>query len=276
MRKTRTYAEWSSLTPWSQRVRNGMRSAVIAGLAIGRRIECSSNWIRCPFYHHIFDDERRGFNSQLDYLKNFGEFISLDDAQAMLVGDNTIDGRYFCLTFDDGLKSCVDGALPILSEKSIPAAFYVVTDLVERSFPPDDPVARTVFGFKGVNTTLDFLSWEDCRGMIAAGMTIGSHTATHTRLSELSAEQVCVEMERSKTEIERHTGHPCQHFCAPYGNPDRDFDLFRDGGLARKMGYSTFATGARGPNLQGDSPFALRRDHMLANWGFHQLKYFFQ
>ena len=274
MSKTRTYAEWSTLTPLSQRIRNGVRSAVIAALAIGRRIDCSNNWIRCPFYHHIFDDERRGFRNQLDYLRNFGEFISLDDAQAMLGGEYTIDGRYFCLTFDDGLKSCINGALPILSEKSIPAAFYVVTDMLERSFPPDDPVARATFGFNGVNTSLDFLSWEDCRELISAGMTIGSHTASHARLSELSEEEVCVELGRSKTEIEKNTGHPCRHFCAPYGNPDRDFHLSRDGRLAMDTGYSTFATGVRGPNRQGCSPFALRRDHMLANWGMHQLKYF--
>ena len=274
MNKTRTYAEWSSLAPWSQRIRNSLRSAVIAGLSIGRRIDLSNNWIRCPFYHHVFDDERRGFNSQLDYLRNFGEFITLDEAQAMLVGGDKIDGRYFCVTFDDGLKSCVEGALPILSEKSIPAAFYVVTDFVGRSFPPDDPVARVTFGFNGVNTTLDFLSWEDCRGMIAAGMTIGSHTVSHARLSELSARGASIEMERSKTEIEKNTSQPCRHFCAPYGSPDRDFDLYRDGRLAMETGYSTFATGVRGPNCQGGSPFALRRDHMLAKWGWHQLKYF--
>ena len=274
MSKTRTYAEWSTLTPWSQRIRNGVRSAVIAALAIGRRIDWSNNWIRCPFYHHIFDDERQGFRNQLDYLRNFGEFISLDDAHAMLVGEYAIDGRYFCLTFDDGLKSCVDGALPILSDKNIPAAFYVVTDVLERSFPPDDPVARATFGFNGVNTSLDFLSWEDCRELISAGMTIGSHTASHARLSELSEEEVCVEMGRSKNKIEENTGHPCRHFCAPYGNPDRDFHLSRDGRLAMETGYSTFATGLRGPNRQGSNPFALRRDHMLANWGMHQLKYF--
>ena len=45
-----------------------------------------------------------------------------------------------------------------------------------RSLPPDDPAAREVFGFRGRGTTLDFLSWDECREMANAGMTFGAHT----------------------------------------------------------------------------------------------------
>jgi peptidoglycan/xylan/chitin deacetylase (PgdA/CDA1 family) len=256
------------------RVRSWTRDIAIRGLAMGRRIERTNNWIRFPYYHHIFEDERRGFSGQLEYLKGFGDFIGLDAAAAMVAGGEAIDGRYFCVTFDDGFKSCMAGAVPILNAQNVPAAFYVVTSLVGKSFDPDDPIARDAFGFKGIDTSLEFLSWDDCRAMVAAGMTIGSHAENHHRLSGLTDNDAAGEMARSKSAIEQETGSTCLHFCAPYGIPNRDFDTQRHGDLAKEAGYLSFATGVRGPTRGGADPYALKRDQLLANWGAHQLKYF--
>lgn len=274
MRPTRTYGEWTALMTVQDRLRSRGRDMALRGLAIGRRIERTSNWIRFPYYHHVFEDERAGFADQLAYLRNFGQFISLDDAVGLLEKADPIDGRYFCLTFDDGLKSCLDGALPLLAESDISATFYVVTSLVGEKLAPDTSVARETFGFKGDETTLDFMSWDDCRQLSQCGMTIGSHTRTHARLAALTVEQARRELGESKAEIERQMGTECRHFCAPYGLPDRDFDGIRHARLAKEAGYGSFATSRRGATLGGDDPFQLRRDHLLASWGRHQLRYF--
>jgi peptidoglycan/xylan/chitin deacetylase (PgdA/CDA1 family) len=118
------------------------------------------------------------------------------------------------------------------------------------------------------------MSWDDCRTLVAGGMTIGSHTRHHARLAELSPAAAKAEMSDSKDDIERALGITCRHFCAPYGLPGRDFNIDRDGRLAREMGFSSLATGLRGPNRPGGDPFSLRRDHVLANWGLYQLRYF--
>jgi len=256
-------------------MRDLARDVMLRGLAIGRHIDATSNWLRFPFYHHVFEDERAGFARQLRYLRQFGEYVSLDDAVDLLESGATIDGRYFCLTFDDGFKSCLNGALPILSEMAAPANFYIVTSLIGQSLPSDDPIARKVFGFKGENTNLEFLSWEDCQIMTDAGMTIGSHTQTHPRLATLSAVNASSEMILSKEEIENHLGQPCHHFCAPYGLAGDDYDPERDPELARQLGYRSFVTGHRGCMRQGDNPLAIQRDQLMANWGLHQLRYFF-
>ncbi len=274
MNETRTLAEWNAQTSTSQRIQNLIRSTAIRGLAVGKRIERSTNWIRFPFYHHVFEDEQQNFSNQLNYLRNIGEFISLDDALLLISGNQAVDGRYFCLTFDDGLKNCVNVALPILLKLEIPAVFYIVTGMVAKSFDANDPIARNVFGFKGQDTTLDFLSWADCSKMVEAGMTIGSHTVTHTRLSDLTEDQAFAELSNSKNEIQQKTGKTCDHFCAPYGNPNTDFDLAFHSNLAKSAGYKTFVTGQRGPTRSGDNPLAIKRDHMMANWGIYQLRYF--
>lgn len=272
-RPTRTYDEFTALTPFKARARDAVRSVAIRALALGSDIGATTNWLRFPFYHHVFDDERRGFEAQIDLLRGSGDFISIDDAVAMIEGGVPIDGRYFCLSFDDGLKSCYSGALPVLAERNIPAVFYLVSDLIGLSLEPDDPIARRVFDFKGTATTLDFLSWDDCREMAASGMTFGSHTCNHVKLSQSDADMTRREMTRSKADIEREVG-ACDHFCPPYGIPGVHYDPSRDPGLAQACGYRSFATGARGANRAGDDPFALRRDQLLANWGAYQLKYF--
>ncbi len=252
------------------RLRDVARDLALRGMALGRRIDNGGNWIRFPYYHHVFEDERAGFQTQLQYFRELGEFISIDAAMNLLDSGAHIDGRYFCLTFDDGFKSCLTGALPVLNELDAPAAFYVVSSLMGQTLPPDDPVARDMFGFLGRDTGLGFLSWEDCRAMAEAGMTIGSHSRTHPRLGSLSEAEIRGELAGSREEIEAQLGRECIHFCAPYG--DMAGPALAD--LAREAGYRSMASGGRGPALAGDDPFHLSRDHMMANWGFHQLRYF--
>ena len=274
MKSTETFSEWKGKASFIDDLRSLTRDTLIRGLAIGRHPHQTNNWIRFPYYHHVFLDERKGFARQIRYLKSVGEFITIEDAISLINSEDQIDGRYFCLTFDDGLKSCWTGAVPILVELNVSATFYVITGLVGKSFNPDDNVSRNTLGFKGINTALEFIDWNECRSMSQNGMTIGSHTENHFHLNNLPDNKVRNEMLNSKVKIEYELGTECRHFCAPYGNLT-DNELKQLGNLACSLGYVSFATGTRGANKNGDSAFALKRDHLLSNWGIHQLKYFF-
>ena len=71
----------------------------------------------------------------------------------------------------------------------------------------------------------------------AAGMTIGSHTVNHARLTKLSEEDVLRELETSKATIEENLGQVCNHFCSPFCIPGHDYNVARDPGLVRASGY---------------------------------------
>jgi len=88
------------------------------------------DWVFFPLYHFIVDDERRGFDAHLRYMRRHGDFISMDNAVDALKNPGGIGGRYFCVTFDDGVKNCVTNALPILVERRAPAAFFIATEYV--------------------------------------------------------------------------------------------------------------------------------------------------
>jgi len=268
----RLYSDFIAHHPTRQRLRNRVRDAVVYTQSLGRSIDRTSGWIRFLYYHHVFDDERAGFTRQLDYLKRFGDFISLSDAVEMLAAGGPIDGSYFCITFDDGFKNNLTNAVPLLIDKGAAAAFFLTTDYIGSNVETDRQHLLNFFNHG--RTLMEFLDWNDCREMIAAGMEVGSHTVHHARLSKLEESEVREELAASKDVIETNLDKPCEHFCAPFGIPAHDFKPERDPGLARVAGYRSMLTTERGPMRQGDDPYRIRRDHMLANWGVDQLRYF--
>jgi len=266
------YGEYVANQPMARRVRDLARDATVFALALGRSIGTGNGQIRFPFYHHVFDDERSGFIRQLDYMRRYGEFIDLGSAVEMLESGKPIDGTYFCVTFDDGFKNCRTNGLAILVEKDVPAAFFLATRYIGTRPETDWDVLRGFYG--GGGPVVELLDWDDCRTMIAAGMTIGSHTVNHVRLVDLDDEEAAKEFAGSKRAIEAETDQACVHFCCPWGRPGVHFDTERDPELARRAGYRSFLTTVRGGNSAGDSPMAVRHDHLLAGWGTYQLRYF--
>jgi peptidoglycan/xylan/chitin deacetylase (PgdA/CDA1 family) len=260
-------AYWSLPT----RIRTVLKDSIIFVLSLGRSIDHTSDWIRFPYYHHVFNDERRGFECQLDYLRNNGDFLSLDRVIELLERKEPIKGRFFCITFDDGLRSCYDNAFPILAERKIPAAFFIVTEntaapsVVEGRFCKREASSMPYF--------YEYLTWSECAEMLKAGMTIGSHTSSHVKLADLNANEVRRQLIESKKAIEEKLGTECKHFACPWGRPGKDFNN-RDVNIAKEVGYRSFLTTRRGKNQSGSSPFVLMRDHIHANWKNYQLRYF--
>jgi peptidoglycan/xylan/chitin deacetylase (PgdA/CDA1 family) len=254
-----------------QRLRAAARRAALLGLSLlpgrGRR-----GALRFPYYHHVFADERAGFHRQLRWMRRHGEFLGWDQAVGLMQSGDPIDGRYFCLSFDDGFKSCITHAAPILAEHGAGAAFFVAT-----RFIGTDPVADRAMlldFYPGEQRLMEFMSWDDCRALRDAGMVVGSHTHGHARLSALNEDGVLAELAVSKQRIEAELDMECRHFCCPWGQPGGDFVPGRDPDVARRAGYASFATTARGPTRAGDSPFFIRRDHTLANDPDYQLRAF--
>lgn len=64
------------------------------------------------------------------------------------------------------------------------------------------------------------------------GFTIGSHTLTHYGLCELPEPLLRIELEKSKEEIEKITGKPCEWFAYPYGQYNHKILK-----MVKKVGY---------------------------------------
>lgn len=269
----KNYKEVHKPHPPRKYIQSIPRHIAIFLLSAFSKMDSSKEWIRFPFYHHVSNDEKSGFERHLRFFKNYGDFISIDSAVDIFQKKRKINGRYFCITFDDGFKNCVSNALPILVENKCPATFFIATNYI--GCETDRP--RNFFSALTDASPLyiEFLNWDDCRKLLKAGMTIGSHTCSHIRLSELNKEELKAELLESKKKIEKELGIVCYHFCCPFGVPGKHFRVGIDPIVAKEMGYRSFLTTEPGPNFNGTDPFRIRRDWMLAEWRSYQLRYYF-
>jgi peptidoglycan/xylan/chitin deacetylase (PgdA/CDA1 family) len=275
MNKVTTYKEFKSKQDWKQKMRYLVRNSAIQALSLKKNISQTNNCIQFPYYHHVFNDEKKGFEKQLNYLKNFGDFISMDQASDLINSKTPLKGRFFCTSFDDGFRNTYSNMLGITDKLDIPVMIYLPTNYIGlnlespadiekiKQFHPEDP------------KIVPFLSWNDCREMLNHNVSFGSHTLNHTNLSKINTKEIEIELKKSKEIIEKELMLICNHFACPWGRTDIDFDPRITTDMAKKLGYKSFATTDRGIMKEGDDLFLLKRQHLLANWGNHQLKYFF-
>ncbi len=130
----------------------------------------------------------------------------------------TQSGRVLAVTFDDGYRSVLDHALPILSRLGLPATVFVATN-----FPGGGPMA-----WPGIDRWLGTehehelqpLSWEELRRLQDAGWEIGSHACSHPYLSRLDDAELERELGASRRRLETELGRPCRSLAYPYGDHD--------------------------------------------------------
>ena len=75
----------------------------------------------------------RMLERQLDWIGRRYRFVSLDELGALMESGNSVPERIAAITFDDGYQDVYEHAFPLLKKKGIPAAVFVVTDLIGTS-----------------------------------------------------------------------------------------------------------------------------------------------
>jgi peptidoglycan/xylan/chitin deacetylase (PgdA/CDA1 family) len=75
----------------------------------------------------------RGLARQLRAVKRMGTVVPLDEALDAMAQGRPLPRRAIALTFDDGYRDNLETALPILSRLGLPATFYLVPGLLDRS-----------------------------------------------------------------------------------------------------------------------------------------------
>jgi peptidoglycan/xylan/chitin deacetylase (PgdA/CDA1 family) len=138
------------------------------------------------------------------------------------------------VTFDDGLRSVIRLALPVLRELQVPATVFVPTGFVDRGGPFVWPETESWLGTEHGHE-LDGMSWTELAELRNHGWEIGSHCVSHTRLTELDDAALAAELGESRAAIERKLG-PCRSVAYPYSDVDD-----RVAAAARAAGYEAGA-----------------------------------
>lgn len=126
------------------------------------------------------------------------------------------------ITFDDGLKTVLTHAAPVLKDLGLPWTFFPVSEWSEgRHGFSDDAV----------------LTWRDIETLLATGAEMGSHSATHPQFNDIGVNQMVDELAGSRDLFAKRLGFAPETFAIPFGQSGNWSEDARK--LAREAGYST-------------------------------------
>jgi peptidoglycan/xylan/chitin deacetylase (PgdA/CDA1 family) len=145
-----------------------------------------------------------------------------------LEGD--FEGRALVITFDDGYRSVLELAKPILDRHGFPGTLFVPTDWTDDARPMRWPGIDRWLGTPH-EQAMRPLNWSELAELAGSGWEIGSHTCSHPHLPELDGEALTRELTVSKASIETALGRPCTSLAYPFGDVDaRVLEATRDAG----------------------------------------------
>ncbi|MBV9483878.1 MAG: polysaccharide deacetylase family protein [Acidobacteria bacterium] len=177
--------------------------------AMGERVPS-----RCVvlLYHGMPKEVTGRFAKQLDILGQGATPVAADCRVPLQpLGD------YVAVTFDDGLISFVDNALPELQRRRIPVTLFVVVGRLGAVPAWTRYSSETTWtSASSVPTGERMLTAEELK-RLKGKVLIGSHSLTHARLADLDADKLEEEVEGSRRQLERIMGEDVTLFSFPYG-----------------------------------------------------------
>ncbi len=138
------------------------------------------------------------FEAQMKYLSDNGyHTISPDELYDSLAGTGELPENPVLITFDDGYEDNYTNAYPILKKYGFKATIFVITSFLGKD--------------------KNYMTWDQARELDANGISIESHTVDHKSMTDLTDEQLRMELVESKKKAEKELGHPVEYMAYPTG-----------------------------------------------------------
>ena len=171
--------------------------------AVGRS---RKRWIGRILCYHSIGQEEWGVNDvtpaqfrrHIELALNAGyRFVPASEIARTGGGEKDL-----AITFDDGLRSVLTEAAPILKEYGLPWTFFPVSEWSDE---------RHWFGENFI------LSWRDIEALLAGGAEMGSHSATHPDFGRIGLDQMVDELGGSRDLFQKRLGFAPETFAIPLG-----------------------------------------------------------
>jgi peptidoglycan/xylan/chitin deacetylase (PgdA/CDA1 family) len=199
-----------------------MSPPVLAYHLVDRRMDAGIAWI-----------PPQRFERQMAWLADAGyQTISISE---YLQHDSSTTEKKVVITFDDGYRSLVQYALPILARHGFRATVFVIAGYVGQSNRWD---------VKFFWPRFQHLDWGELRELMAAGWEVGSHSLNHNYLPLLSDQDLHDDLHQSRRLLQDHLQMPVNHLSLPFGRGD-----WRVYQMAKSAGYVSVATLGSGKSI---------------------------
>jgi peptidoglycan/xylan/chitin deacetylase (PgdA/CDA1 family) len=236
----------------------------------GAALWASRSHLAVLAYHSV--PEVDPFSRQLDYVQQHFHPIGLDRVIAALDGDRSLPSHAALITFDDGDRTVLDTAAPMLRERAIPAVVFVVAGVLDTESPfwwdealalaraggtiggrpvPGDaqllrhlkrtPDANRLAALEELRRTASpggcrypQLRSEELAVVEEMGIEVANHTSSHPCLPRCSPDKVVAEISDAHDSLTSILGHPPRAFAYPNG----DWDT-RAESVLEELGYGS-------------------------------------
>lgn len=208
-------------------------------------------------YHDVSDPA--GFAQHLDYLLRHAHPVTLDAVLQSINGHRSLPKRAVLITFDDGDRSIIDVAMPMLKQRGLPAVAFIIAGLLDTDQPfwwvevkellrhgstvdgfakfgpdeivralchVDDEQRLAVLNELRRTATravspMPQLRHEELPKLESAGIAIGNHTLTHPCLSHCTDDKSRTEIVKAHEILAAALGHAPRAFAFPNGDADQ-------------------------------------------------------
>lgn len=211
---------------------------------------------RFVLFHDIPPETIDYFNANLRFLKQNTNVVSLADFFSGRLSSKKIN---VVITFDDGYKSWITDAVPMLKELELPATFFVSSGFVGISKQNEADFIQSKLLIPDSSKVTGSLTFEDLNSIAEQGFTIGGHTLNHCNLAKLrDSAQLRYEIAEDKLRLEKIIGKKIRFFAYPFG-PSHNPEISLADVLA-ECGYIGAVTTVSGVNKMSTNPYLLHRE----------------
>ena len=197
----------------------------------------------------------KAFTRQMTALARLRlEVIPLEEVARHTRKEARYSARQLAITFDDGFSNLYENAFPVLRHHSYPATIFLIsryTGQINTYHPPEGEIYERL------------LSADEILEMRSTGISFGSHSQHHARLTECSSESLIDEVAGSRQDLQQLLNEEIPSFCYPYGAFD---NTVREAVV--NAGYTLACSTMKGQNHAGDDPYLLRRINIRADTWF--------
>jgi len=213
--------------------------ALLGGLLIGAApVVHGADSASVFMYHRFGEDAHPTTNTRTDqfeaHIKELtnGKYhpLGLPEITNALRRHKPVPANAIGISIDDAFKSVYTDAWPRLKAAGLPFTLFVSTD------PIDDNASG-------------YMTWDQLRELARAGVTIGSHGASHYHMAGSGMDKVKTEIAKSNARFVKELGKKPELFAYPYGEASVEVRAYmiREGFAA--------AFGQHSGGLHGDSDF---------------------
>lgn len=220
-------------------------------------------------YHSVPD--RAAFERQVKYLVRRYRPVSLAEVIESLEGRRTLPPRAVLVTFDDGDKTILENALPVMLARGMPGVLFLTVGSVDSSQPywwdeaaelvargghieawaestataivrrmKREPQGRRLAALEELRSSAGGepravarnLTADDLSTLEAGGIVIENHTLTHPILDRCDDDTVAFEIQEAHTRLVAMLGREPTAFAYPVG-----YECASAREVLRRMGY---------------------------------------